>query len=132
MLKCARIKEDGTRCKADAQPGATWCWNHDPAHAAERQRNARKGGKTAGNGRAGANGEIQEIKSMLNELISAVLAEKYTTGMVAVAGQLINIRLRAVELERKLRETQELEERIEALEAATTALDTTRQGKRRA
>jgi hypothetical protein len=33
-----------------------------------------------------------------------------------VANQLINTRLRAVEQERKIKETEELEERIEALE----------------
>jgi hypothetical protein len=34
----------------------------------------------------------------------------------AVAAQLINTRLRAVELERKLKETEELEDRMERLE----------------
>jgi hypothetical protein len=34
-----------------------------------------------------------------------------------VANQLINTRLRAIEVERKIRETEDLEERIAALEA---------------
>jgi hypothetical protein len=45
-----------------------------------------------------------------------VLAGDLETGRAAVANQLINTRLRAVELERKIRETEELEARIEALE----------------
>jgi hypothetical protein len=40
------------------------------------------------------------------------------TGPAAVANQLINTRLRAIEQERKIRETEELEARIEALERA--------------
>jgi hypothetical protein len=38
------------------------------------------------------------------------------TGPAAVANQLINTRLRAIEIGRKLKETEELEERISALE----------------
>jgi hypothetical protein len=36
-----------------------------------------------------------------------------------VANQLINTRLRAIELERKIKETEELEARLEALERDT-------------
>jgi hypothetical protein len=45
-------------------------------------------------------------------------AEPLETGPAAVANQLINTRLRAIEQERKNRETQDLEARIEALERA--------------
>jgi len=38
------------------------------------------------------------------------------TNVAAVANQLINTRLRAVELERRIKETEELEERIVELE----------------
>jgi hypothetical protein len=43
-------------------------------------------------------------------------AEPLETGPAAVANQIINTRLRAVEQERRIKETEELEERIEALE----------------
>ena len=59
---------------------------------------------------------------MLKDLTSRVLgqegSEPLETGKAAVANQLINTRLRAVEQERRLKETEELEERIEALERA--------------
>jgi hypothetical protein len=42
--------------------------------------------------------------------------EPLETGPAAVANQLINTRLRAVEQERRFKETEELEERIEDLE----------------
>jgi len=38
------------------------------------------------------------------------------TGPAAVANQLINTRLRAIEIERKIKEAEELEARLEALE----------------
>jgi hypothetical protein len=45
-----------------------------------------------------------------------VLSEELNRSAAAVAGQLLNIKLRAIEVERKVKETDELEERIEALE----------------
>jgi hypothetical protein len=47
-----------------------------------------------------------------------VLSGDLETGRAAVANQLINTRLRAIEQERKIRETEDLEARIEALERA--------------
>jgi hypothetical protein len=46
-----------------------------------------------------------------------VLSGELQTGQAAVANQLINTRLRAIEQERKVKEAEELEARIEALEA---------------
>jgi len=45
-----------------------------------------------------------------------VLSGELETGRAAVANQLINTRLRALETERKIKEADELEERIAALE----------------
>jgi hypothetical protein len=45
-----------------------------------------------------------------------VLAGELETGRAAVANQLVNTRLRAIEQERKSKETEELESRIEPLE----------------
>ncbi len=42
------------------------------------------------------------------------------TARAAVANQLINTRLRAIEQERKIKETEEFEERIRRLEESTT------------
>jgi len=42
--------------------------------------------------------------------------EPLETGPAAVANQLINTRLRAIEIERKIKEAEELEARLEALE----------------
>ena len=65
---------------------------------------------------------MAEIKALLSELTNRVLGgegvEALETGRAAVANQLVNTRLRAVELERRIRESDELEARIEELEQA--------------
>ncbi len=116
MARCARIKDNGERCKANATPGAEWCYSHDPERAEERRLNASKGGKRGGRGRS--SGEIVGIKTLLSDLADKVLDGKLETGRAAVANQLINTRLRAVEVERKIREQEEFEERLAALEWA--------------
>ncbi len=120
MARCPAIKANGERCKGDAIPGADWCYSHDPDRAEERRRNASRGGKSGGGGRS--SGELAEIKALLSELTNRVLGgegvEALETGRAAVANQLVNTRLRAVELERRIRESDELEARIEELEQA--------------
>jgi len=120
MARCPAIKANGERCKGDAIPGADWCYSHDPDRAEERRRTASRGGKSGGGGRS--SGELAEIKALLSELTSRVLGgegvEALETGRAAVANQLVNTRLRAVELERRIRESDELEARIEELEQA--------------
>jgi hypothetical protein len=54
----------------------------------------------------------------LEKLTEEVLSGEIATGVAAVANQLINTRLRAVEVERKVKETEELEARMVALERA--------------
>jgi phage terminase Nu1 subunit (DNA packaging protein) len=56
------------------------------------------------------------VKAQLEDLTRDVLVGTLETGRAAVANQLINTRLRAIEQERKNRETEDLEARIEALE----------------
>ena len=59
---------------------------------------------------------------MLKDLTERVLgqegSEPLQTGQAAVANQLISTRLRATEQERKIKETEDLEARIDALELA--------------
>jgi hypothetical protein len=112
-MRCAAITKGGERCKLDATTGS-YCWSHDPERAEDRRRRARRGGKARGAG------ELSEIKRLLVRLTSRVLQEDgyepLGTSTAAVVNQLINTRLRAVEIERKVKETDDLEARIEALE----------------
>jgi hypothetical protein len=112
---CAGIKRDGTRCTVGVSPGAQWCYTHDPARQAERRRNAARGGK------ARASGELAGIKARLSDLADDVLAAKVDKGAAAVAGQLLNTYLRAVSVELKVREAEDLERRMEELEALVAA-----------
>ena len=56
------------------------------------------------------------MKALCGDLTTRVLAGELLPGPAAVANQLLNTRLRAIEQERKNRETEDLEARIEALE----------------
>jgi hypothetical protein len=110
MAVCAGTKRDGSRCTATVEPPQTYCWWHDPENADERRRAASKAGKSR------PNRELVGVKAQLQDLTRDVLAGDLETGRAAVANQLINTRLRAIEQERKNRETEDLEARIEALE----------------
>jgi len=116
MARCAFIKADGQPCKGVAIGDAEWCYSHDPARSEERRRNASRGGRAGGRGRA--DNEFTKIKDLLEDLTERVLAGDLETGPAAVVNQLINTRLRAIEQERKNRETDDLLARIEALERA--------------
>jgi hypothetical protein len=117
MAKCSAIKADNGRCKVEAMPGAEWCWNHHPDYEEARRRRASKGGKRGGRSRPQV--ELSGLKAQLEDLTRDVLAGDLETGRAAVANQLINTRLRTIDLERKIKETDELETRIEALELAS-------------
>lgn len=62
------------------------------------------------------NRDLQGIKELCKDLTDRVLSGELLPAAAAVANQLINTRLRAIEQERKIRETENLEERLEALE----------------
>jgi hypothetical protein len=116
MARCSGIRADGGRCGAQAIRMSEYCVNHHPDYEDARRRRNSKGGKRGGRGRPQL--ELSDIKSQLRDLAEDVLTGKQETGRAAVVNQLINTRLRAIELERKVKETEELDARIAALEAA--------------
>ena len=77
-----------------------WNWRGDAAKA----------------GRSTPNTELKEIKASIKELTDRVLKGAVETGPAAIANQLMNTRLRIIELERRWKEVGELEGRLEALE----------------
>lgn len=110
MARCAGIKRDGRQCTTIVPPEQTYCYWHDPARAGERRRNASKGGKSAGSK------EIRDLKHRISEVIDGVLDGTQDRGRAAVAIQGLNALRGALELERKVKETDELEARLAALE----------------
>ena len=114
MARCAFIKSGGQRCGATAMKGYGTCYGHRPDLAEERKRNAAKGGRSGGRGRG--SGELTSIKARLSEMVDTVLSGVVPTAPYAVGNQILNTLLRAIELERKIKETDELAARIEELE----------------
>jgi len=95
-------------------PEAQWCWNHHPDYEQARRRRASKGGKRGGRGRLQA--ELTEIKQRLSDLAEDVLEGRQDRGVAAVVSQVLNVYLRALSVELKVREQQEITERLEELE----------------
>ncbi len=119
MARCAGTKADGGRCGAQAMRNSQWCLGHDPNQADARRRRATKGGKRGGRGRPAL--ELAKVKGQLQELTDMVLSGEVERADAAVVGQLLNIKLRALETERRWKELGELEERMAILEATLEA-----------
>jgi hypothetical protein len=90
----------------------TYCYQHDPKRAEERRRNASRAARSK------PSRELVGIKQRLSDLAEDVLEEKVDKGVAAVASQVLNVYLRAVSVELKVKEQLELTERLEALEEA--------------
>ncbi len=108
MPRCSGIKRDGGRCAAIVN--GSYCYQHDPARADERSRNASKAARSR------PSRELANIKARLADLADDVLEGRQDRADAAVAGQLFNTYLRAVAVELRAREQLELIERLEMLE----------------
>jgi hypothetical protein len=111
---CSATKRDGSPCTLPSSGPSGFCWAHDPKNAERRRRGQSRGGRNK------PSRELTGLKAQLQDLTRDVLSGDLETGRAAVANQLINTRLRAIEVERKIKETQELEERIGALETGSS------------
>jgi len=109
-VRCAGTKRDNSPCTATVEPPQEYCWWHDPANAEKRRRAASKAGK------AKPSRELAGIKQRLSNLADGVLAGEVDRAVAAVASQVLNVYLRAVSVELKIREQQEITERLEELE----------------
>ena len=109
---CCGVKRNGSRCTVAVNPPQTYCWWHAPENSAKRQKAAARGGK------AKASRVGKELHAPLEDLTERVIDGKLETSRGAVANQLIGTRIRLLEYERRLKEVEEFEARIEALELA--------------
>jgi hypothetical protein len=117
MRECSAIKPNGDRCGGRAIDGSEWCWNHDPAYAEARRRNASKGGRRAGRGRPSpATAELARLQGRFEDLVDKVLAGEVERGDGTVAAQLLNGARACVVGLLKAREQEELEGRLEEVE----------------
>ena len=111
--QCAGIKPDGGRCRVIVTPPNQYCFAHDPTRAHERTRNARRAGKA----RTGT-GEIREIKAELKTLKDDVLAGRVDRNDAAMVVQAYRCLKDFIELERRVKETDELVAEVEELKRA--------------
>jgi hypothetical protein len=96
-----------------------WCINHDPDKAEVRRRRASKGGKRGGRGRPQA--ELYEVKGILRALVGDVLEGTTDRQDAAVVGQLLNTVIRAIGMEMRVREVDELAREVDELRALVEA-----------
>ena len=104
MSTCVAIKRDGEPCRARAQEGYEYCYNHRPDTADARREVASRGGRAGGNGRtsaiAGAT-ELADVRREVREVAGGVLDGSISTARAAVAIQALNALARVMELERR-------------------------------
>ena len=101
-VRCAGTKRDNSPCTTTVEPPKRYCWWHDPDNANKRRRAASKAGKSK------PSRELAGIKQRLSDLADDVLEGRQDKGVAAVASQVLNVYLRAVSVELKVREQQEI------------------------
>jgi hypothetical protein len=111
MAKCSAIKRDGKRCERIVSSSQEFCFSHDPDKAQQRSKAASKAAslKNAGS-------ELVQVKARIRELSEAVIEGKVDRGRASVAFQGYGVLRGFLDLERKIKETEELEARLEKLE----------------
>jgi hypothetical protein len=108
---CGAELERGRTCRAFALDSGR-CWNHDPARAQERQAAQSRGGKIrALQGRRRKLTTPAALLSFVDTLIWDAIDGKYDP-------KLVNAVVGAVNVQRALIESSDLERRLSALEAA--------------
>jgi len=110
VARCTATKRNGDRCTLPAVGKQGVCWAHDPKNAEQRRRRASRGGR----GKAGR--AVKELHALLEDLTERVIDGELETSRGAVANQLIGTRIRLFEYERRLKELEKLEARLEAVE----------------
>ena len=119
MNRCPGTKRDNSPCTVSVEPPQTYCWWHDPANAEERKQAAARGGKRAGRGRPIA--ELAALRDENGNIRRRLLEGELLPGVAAVAVQSLNCDIRAVSATMKAKEVEELEGRLEELEALMAA-----------
>jgi hypothetical protein len=112
---CVANKRDGSPCTLPSYGSSDLCWAHSPETAERRRRGQSRGGKSK------PNKEIQDIKARLSQLANDVLEGSVGRGDGAVVSQILNVYLRALDVELKAIEQLQIVERLELLEQENEA-----------
>ena len=111
MNRCSAITKAGGRCSRYVNESKQYCYAHDPDRGEERKRNAAK----AGSVKTGP-AEIQEIKREIRRIVKDVEKGEIQTGRASLMIQGLGSLRYFIELERRIKETDELERRLGQLE----------------
>ncbi len=107
--RCSFIKPNGERCGGAATGSQGRCWAHAPENAAQRSRQASRAARSKGNR------EVATLKAEIRQLITDVkskdLDRNDALAMIAAYRALQGL----IELERRVRETDDLAAEIEEL-----------------
>jgi hypothetical protein len=98
MAVCGGTKRDGGACTLPATAGSPLCWNHDPARAEERKRNA---SRAANAKHSSVAQELRDVRDLIRELLSILLSDRLPLRVkkeLQNIVQLLQCYLRAVEL----------------------------------
>lgn len=113
MSTCPGIKRDGGRCTVVVNGPQEYCYQHDPGRSEERRRAASRAGKSK------PSREVRDLKKQLEDLAAGVLDGTVERANAAVVNQILTTRARLIDLEKKIKENEELETRLAALEEQT-------------
>ena len=117
MALCSGERADGRPCKAQAIADSQWCFNHHPEYELARRRRASKGGKRGGRGRTHpGTADLARLQRHFESLADKVLADTVDRAEAAVAIQAWNGARSCVVASVRVRELEELEARLSALE----------------
>ncbi len=110
MSVCRATKKDGSPCTLPSKGMSDLCWAHDPANVERRRRGQSRGGRNK------PSRELTAIEQRLSDLADDVLEGSVDKGTGAVVSQVLNVYLRAISVELKVKDVTELTERLEVLE----------------
>ena len=110
MARCCASKANGEPCERIVGASQDYCFAHDPNRAAERARNASRAARSK------PSREMAVLKGQLRAVADGVLSGAVEPKRGAVAVQALSALTRAIELERRIKEEDQLTERLDALE----------------
>ncbi len=110
MPRCSGFKPDGCPCERIVGASQRYCFSHDPDRADERRRSASRAAKSK------QNPLLRELHGLLENLTTRVVEGNLETPRGAVANQLIMTRIKLIELERRVKEIDQLEKRLAEME----------------
>jgi hypothetical protein len=119
MTQCIGVKPNGNLCKGIATRDSDYCPAHDPTRKEARRRNAKKAARSK------PSRELTSIKRRLSDLAEEVLEGATDRADAAVVSQIWNTYIRAVSIELKVKEIEEMETKLEEM---AEALERQREG----